>query len=187
MLDFSLAQNLQTHFLQGDIFAYPTEAVYGLGCDPDNEAAVTKLLGLKQRSVSKGLILVARTYSQLLNYVDDKSIPMDKRTEIFSSWPGPITWLLPASKNAPNWITGGSGLIGVRVSQHPLIQELCELFGKPMVSTSANVSSFPAALSENQVKNYFTDQVVLIPGELGGALNPSMIRHGLTGNVIRDN
>ncbi|KXI30007.1 Sua5/YciO/YrdC/YwlC family protein [Paraglaciecola hydrolytica] len=187
MLDKSVAQQLQQQFVQGCIFAYPTEAVYGLGCDPDNESAVTELLRLKQRSVTKGLILVARSYSQFLAYVDDAAIPMDRRTEIFSSWPGPNTWLLPASKKAPLWITGGSDFIAVRVSQHPLIQELCELFQKPLVSTSANISTYPAAQTPEQVITQFADKVVLIAGELGGALKPSMIRHGYTGKVIREN
>ena len=187
MLDTSIAQQLLADFNQGRIFAYPTEAVYGLGCDPDNEAAVLELLRLKQRPMSKGLILVASNYSQLLNYVDDNAIPMDRRTEIFSSWPGPNTWLLPASKSAPAWITGGSELIAVRVSQHPLIQELCQLFAKPLVSTSANVTTQPAAMSADQVVTQFDDQVVLIDGKLGGALKPSMIRHGISGAVIREN
>ena len=85
-----IVQTLQ----QGELIAYPTEAVFGLGCDPDNEGAVNKLLALKRRPVNKGLILVANTYSQLLLYVDDAKIPMHKRTEIFSSWPGPVTMVL---------------------------------------------------------------------------------------------
>ena len=187
MLDNATAQQLHQEFVEGRIFAYPTEAVYGLGCDPDNESAVTELLRLKQRSVTKGLILVARNYSQLLSYVDDNAIPMDRRTEIFSSWPGPNTWLLPASKKAPSWITGGSDLIAVRVSQHPMVQALCELFQKPLVSTSANISTYPAAQTPEEVVAQFADQVILIEGALGGALKPSMIRHGATGKVIREN
>ena len=97
-----IVQTLQ----QGELIAYPTEAVFGLGCDPDNEGAVNKLLALKRRPVNKGLILVANTYSQLLLYVDDAKIPRHKRTEIFSSWPGPVTWLLPAAKKAWSVVCG---------------------------------------------------------------------------------
>ncbi|WP_158965359.1 Sua5/YciO/YrdC/YwlC family protein [Paraglaciecola sp. L3A3] len=179
--------SLLTEFLAGKIFAYPTEAVFGLGCDPDQEQAVLALLALKQRPIEKGLILVARSYSQLLPYVNDAAIPMYKRTEIFSSWPGPNTWLLPAAKNAPAWLTGGSELIAVRVSAHPLVQSLCELFNKPLVSTSANLTGQPAAISEQEVIQQFPQQVVLIPGELGKSANPSKIRHGITGQIIRDN
>jgi L-threonylcarbamoyladenylate synthase len=177
---------LVADFQAGKIFAYPTEAVYGLGCDPDNEQAVMGLLSFKNRQVDKGLILVAQNYSQLLPYVDDKLIPMDKRTEIFSSWPGAVTWLLPASMQAPAWITGGSSLIAVRVSNHPKIQQLCVLFDKPLVSTSANISGCEPALNVEQVKQQFADKVILVDGELGGASKPSAIRHGLSGQTIRE-
>lgn len=181
------AESLTDDFLAGKLFAYPTEAVYGLGCDPDQEQAVLNLLALKQRPIEKGLILVARTYSQLLPYINDASIPMAKRTEIFSSWPGPNTWLLPASKKAPKWITGGSDLIAVRVSAHPVVQSLCELFNKPLVSTSANLTGQPSALTEKEVTQQFAQQVILVPGALGNNLKPSKIRHGITGQTIREN
>ena len=174
-------------YLAGKVFAYPTEDVFGLGCDPDNEEAVTKLLALKQRNVSKGLILVADNYSQVLPYVDDSAIKMTKRTEIFSSWPGPITWLLPKSKTAPSWVTGESEFIAVRVSAHPLIKDLCQRADKPLVSTSANTAGHPPALNAAEVTSYFSDQVVLIDGSLGGSHSPSKIRHGHSGQIIRDN
>lgn len=174
-------------FHAGQIFAYPTEAVFGLGCDPDNQTAVMALLALKQRPMSKGLILVAKTYSQLLPYVNDAAIPMDMRTEIFSSWPGAVTWLLPKSKSAPHWITGDSPFIAVRVSQHPVIQDLCGRFAKPLVSTSANVNATEPARTALQVRAYFADHVLLIDGELGSAQMPSKIRHGLSGQILRDN
>jgi L-threonylcarbamoyladenylate synthase len=178
---------LVTYFLAGQIFAYPTEAVFGLGCDPDNQAAIMALLSLKQRPVNKGLILVAKTYSQLLPYVNDAAIPMYMRTEIFSSWPGPITWLLPKSKAAPHWLTGDSELIAVRVSQHPVIRDLCSRFAKPLVSTSANLAATEPARTVQQVREYFNDKVLLIEGELGNAQLPSKIRHGFSGQTIRDN
>jgi L-threonylcarbamoyladenylate synthase len=187
MLDKQYAHTLQKKFSQGYLFAYPTEAVFGLGCDPDNESAVMELLKLKQRDISKGLILVADNYLQLLAYVDDKAIPEANRMAIFNSWPGPNTWLLPALPSAPYWVTGGSSLIAVRVSKHPLVQELCELFQKPLVSTSANISGMPAAMSASEVEAQFSDQVMVIPGNLGGELKPSLIRHGITGEVIRSN
>jgi L-threonylcarbamoyladenylate synthase len=172
---------------QGALIAYPTEAVFGLGCDPDNETAVHKLLALKKRPVDKGLILVAKTYSQLLPYVDDAKIPMHKRTEIFSSWPGPVTWLLPAAKKAPKWITGDSDLIAVRVSHHLVVSQLCELFGKPLISTSANVSGAKPAVNTQQLYQQFNKTLLLVDGALGGENKPSQIRHGISGQTIRDN
>lgn len=170
----------------GGVIAYPTEAVYGLGCDPDNEAAVLSLLAIKQRSVNKGLILVAANYSQLLPYVDDKAIPPEKRYQIFSSWPGHISWILPASKTAPKWITGQFNSIAVRVSAHPVVHTLCSAYGKPLVSTSANLSGLPAITQLAELEQSLGDKLsAIMPGELGGATQPSQIRHAVTGDIIR--
>jgi L-threonylcarbamoyladenylate synthase len=187
MTNIEIDDPLLIAFRSGEIIAYPTEAVYGLGCDPDNQAAVLSLLSLKQRPVEKGLILIARTYSQLLPYVNDAAIPMDMRTEIFSSWPGPNTWLLPKSSKAPDWITGGSELIAVRVSAHQGVQDLCVRFNKPLVSTSANRSGEPAAVTKAEVIKQFGKQVIVVDGPLGGATKPSRIRNGYTGKIIREN
>ena len=185
MSDIEQTDPLVEAFKQGVVFAYPTEAVFGLGCDPDNEEAVYRLLSLKKRPVEKGMILVAKNYSQLLPYVNDSAIPMDRRSEIFSSWPGPVTWLLPASKSAPDWVTGGSELIAVRVSAHPVVQALCEKFSKPLVSTSANVSGEEPAKNVGQVKAQFDDSVVCIEGALGDSAKPTTIKNGLNGETLR--
>ena len=171
---------------QGGVIAYPTEAVYGLGCDPDNEAAVMALLAIKQRQVEKGLILIAANYSQLLPYVDDKAIPLEKRYQIFSSWPGHISWVLPASKTAPKWLTGQFDSIAVRVSAHPVVQQLCSAYGKPLVSTSANLSGQPAITDKAELQQSLGDKLsAIMPGPLGGATQPSQIRDALSGNIVR--
>lgn len=171
---------------QGSVIAYPTEAVYGLGCDPDNEAAVLALLAIKQRPVEKGLILVAANYSQLLPYVDDKAIPLEKRYQIFSSWPGHISWVLPASKTAPKWITGQFNTIAVRVSAHPVVQQLCSAYGKPLVSTSANLSGQPAITDKADLERSLGDKLsAIMPGPLGGATQPSQIRDAISGDIVR--
>lgn len=171
---------------QGGVIAYPTEAVYGLGCDPDNKAAVMALLAIKQRPVEKGLILVAANYSQLLPYVDDKAIPLEKRYQIFSSWPGHISWVMPASKTAPKWLTGQFDSIAVRVSAHPVVQQLCHAYGKPLVSTSANLSGQPAIIDKAELEQSLGDKLsAIMPGALGGATQPSQIRDALSGNIVR--
>ncbi|MDX5408413.1 MAG: Sua5/YciO/YrdC/YwlC family protein [Chromatiaceae bacterium] len=170
----------------GGVIAYPTEAVYGLGCDPDNEAAVLALLSIKQRPVEKGLILVAANYSQLLPYVDDKAIPLEKRYQIFSSWPGHVSWVLPASQTAPMWITGQFDSIAVRVSAHPVVQQLCLTYGKPLVSTSANLSGQPAITNKTELEQSLGSMLAaIVPGALGGATQPSQIRSALTGDIVR--
>ncbi|MEJ6476719.1 Sua5/YciO/YrdC/YwlC family protein [Pseudoalteromonas piscicida] len=170
----------------GLVICYPTEAIFGLGCDPDNQAAVAKLLALKSRPVEKGLILIADNYGQCLPYVDDNKIPMDKRADIFSSWPGAITWLLPAKAQTPSWLTGGHNTIAVRVTNHPVVKQLCQRFGKPIVSTSANLTGEAPAISLSQARNQFGAQVgYYVDGELGGNSTPSVIKHAMTGEVIR--
>lgn len=170
----------------GDVIIYPTEAVYGMGCDPRNEEAVLKLLSIKQRPIEKGLILIANDYGQLLPFVDDKKIPMDKRADIFSRWPGPITWLLPAAPDAPKWITGEHELIAVRVTDHPTVKRICKEFQGPIVSTSANITGQPTITSISQLTHDFSEQVGCIVDEpLGGNNQPSTIINSFTGEVVR--
>lgn len=172
-------------FNSGHILAYPTEAVYGLGCDPDNHQAVLRLLALKKRPVEKGLILVVSNYSQALPFVDDKAIPMHRRPQIFASWPGPTTWLLPKSEQAPVWITGDSDMIAIRVSAHAGVKKLCDTLGKALVSTSANFAGAPPIRTAQGITQAFADKVVLLDGELGDQQKPSRIMHSLNGQVMR--
>lgn len=173
-------------FEQGELLIYATEAVMGIGCDPNNEAAVRKLLAIKQRPVEKGMILVASNYSQLLPFVNDNAIPQDRRFAIFSCWPGPVTWLLPKSATAPAWITGEHDKIAVRVSAHEGVRTLCNKINSPIVSTSANPSGEEPARTIAQARDYFGDSVHYVPSEVGGAAQPSMIKDALTGAIIRN-
>jgi L-threonylcarbamoyladenylate synthase len=169
-----------------EVIIYPTEAVWGIGCDPTSEEAVRRLLELKRRPVEKGLILIAKDYSQLLPYINDAAIPMDKRAEIFSSWPGPFTWLMPASETAPRWITGGSDLIAVRVTAHPTVRRLCSEFNGAIVSTSANFTGQDTPDSLSELKQQFQNNVSCYVDEaLGNASSPSTIRNAMTGETLR--
>lgn len=170
----------------GEVIIYPTEAVYGMGCDPTNQSAVLRLLEIKQRPVEKGLILIAHDYSQLLPFIDDKKIPMYKRADIISRWPGPTTWLLPASKNAPKWITGQHELIAVRVSDHLTVRRICKTFGGAIVSTSANITGEPTITDLASLQEQFKSQISVIVDEpLGGYDQPSKIINSLTGEILR--
>jgi len=124
----------------GGVIAYPTEAVYGFGCDPWNPRAVSKILRIKRRSVNKGLIVIASDLAQLepLIYFPNQKI----KEKVTSTWPGPFTWIVPASDQCPRWLTGDHEGLAVRVTAHPLCRALCEIMG-PIVSTSANVSDHP--------------------------------------------
>ena len=170
----------------GGVIAYPTEAVWGLGCDPSDEAAVLRLLGIKQRPVEKGLILIAADLAQLQPLLDLAAVPEPRLAEVLASWPGPNTWVLPASASAPRWITGTHADIAVRISAHPTVVALCRAFGGPLVSTSANLAGAPSAFNRDQL-----DPAVLAladgttEGETGGLDQPTPIRDALSGHVFR--
>lgn len=124
----------------GGVIAYPTEAVWGLGCDPLNHTAVARLLQIKQRAVDKGLILVASRVQQLQGLVDLGSLPLPRLQVVQASWPGPHTWIVPVGPGAPAWIGGQHRGIAVRISAHPTVRALCEAWGHALVSTSANLA-----------------------------------------------
>ena len=177
-------RNLVSVYLSGDgVIAYPTEGVWGLGCLPSSSHAVARILALKKRNWEKGLLLVAAHISQFEDYL--VGLDKDKRGELESNWPGPITYLLPDNGVAPRWVVGNNSTVGLRVSDHPVICALCEATG-PLVSTSANVTGHPAALTSLQVRQYFGAGVDhLVPGQLGNLNGPSVIKHLETGEQIR--
>jgi L-threonylcarbamoyladenylate synthase len=168
-----------------EVIAYPTEAVFGVGCDPDSEVAVTRLLELKQRPVEKGLILIAATFEQLRPYIDDSMLSQAQRDTIFAVWPGPVTFVFPAQPTTPRWLTGRFDSLAVRVTDHPLVVELCQTFGKPLVSTSANLTGLPPCRTSQEVLAQFGNDFPVVRGETGGRLNPSEIRDALTGERFR--
>ena len=171
----------------GQIIAYPTESVWGLGCDPWNEQAVLALLGLKQRPVEKGLILIASDIEQVEPYLVPLSA--EQRNVVLASWSDEVeqasTWLVPLAADIPTWISGEHPQVAIRVTKHKQTQALCRAFGKPIVSTSANPSGAPAAIYASMVRQYFQDQVFILDGETSGALLPSVIRDVGTGRVLR--
>lgn len=120
----------------GGVIAYPTEAVFGLGCDPANSAAIAKLLKAKERSQDKGLILVASNQAQLAIYM--ASVTPEQQQKLDSKWPGPVTFIVPAAPGVSEILTGGRDTIAVRVSDHPHVVSLCDACGSALISTSAN-------------------------------------------------
>ncbi len=171
-------------FHRGGIIAYPTEAIYGLGCDPLNWYAVEGLLQLKQRPVDKGLILIAASFEQLQPFV--KPLSAAQMEPIMESWPGPNTWLLPATDGLPFWLRGRHDTLAVRVTDHPIAAGLCLACKSPLVSTSANVSTHNPAQNAIQVRTRLGDQPdLIINGATGGEKSASVIRDGATGRVLR--
>jgi len=168
----------------GGVISYPTESVYGLGCDPDDLEAVLHLLEIKKRKFSKGLLLVAENVSQLAPYIDinDKLIT-DK---LNGATEKPVTWIVPCHYSTPTWLTGHHQSIAVRISHHPIVMQLCCAFNGAIVSTSANISGQASTTKNWMVRKRFGDKIdFYMPGEVGGFKIESEIRNSVTGEVVR--
>ena len=168
----------------GGVIAYPTEAVWGLGCDPENEDAVMQLLALKRRPVDKGLILVAASIGQVAHLLPRLTPAQLARLQL--SWPGPFTWLIPHGGRVPPWVTGKHDSVAIRVSAHPVVAALCNAWGGPLVSTSANIAGAQSPRERFQVQRYFGGSVdYYVPGRTGGSARASVIRDLLTDRLVR--
>lgn len=170
----------------GGVVAYPTEAVYGLGCDPRDARACERLFALKQRPRAQGVLLIGADLDQVLTYVDTAAVPAAALARAEATWPGPYTWVFPAGPAAPGWVRGEHAGIALRVTAHPLAAELCRRFGAALVSTSANRHGQPPARSAAQVHAAFGDDLdAVLDGPLGGRTQPTEIRDVLSGAVLR--
>jgi len=168
----------------GGVIAYPTEAVFGLGCDPLDAEAVLRLLELKQRPMDKGLILIASSIEQLEPYL----LPLDAALEakVRAEWPGPVTWLLPCREETPVWLRGKHHTLAVRVTDHPVAAALCAAFGGAIVSTSANISARPPARNALTVQRVFGEAIDhIVHAPLGGRNKPTEIRDASSGRIVR--
>jgi L-threonylcarbamoyladenylate synthase len=168
---------------RGAVVAYPTEAVYGLGCNPLDGEAVHRLLAIKGRAVSKGVILIAADFQQLRPYLAPLS-GAQLRT-VLAAWPGPVTWVLPAAPALPSWLTGGRDTLAVRVTAHPLAAALCRAAGMPLVSTSANASGRPPARNALQARLRCPGVDRVLAGPTGGRARPTEIRDLASGRQLR--
>jgi L-threonylcarbamoyladenylate synthase len=166
----------------GGIVAYPTEGVFGLGCLPDNEQAVARILRIKRRDPAMGLIVIASRPEQLQDWIE---LPRDS-PELKSPLANPITWVVPAVTDVPYWIRGEHTGIAVRITEHPVAAALCDAVDSALVSTSANVSGRRAARNAHVLRRtlgHLVDYVV--PGECGPAGTHSEIRELASGNTLR--
>ena len=166
------------------VIAYPTEYCFGLGCDPRSERAVQRLLEIKRRDKSQGVILIAANSTQVQHYADLDSLA--SKEQVLASWPGPNTWLLPAKASVSQWVRGDHSTIAMRVPDHALCLALCEEFDHPIVSTSANRHAQPAHLNAKDISVDMGGEVdMIIDASLGGASSASTIRHAISGEILR--
>ncbi len=170
----------------GGVLAYPTEAVFGLGCNPQDHIAFDRLFALKQRPPAQGVLLIAAEFAQLERYIDLAAVPAAILRQVQASWPGPHTWVFPRSVDVPAWIAGSHAGIALRVTAHEPAAALCRAFGGALVSTSANPHGCPPARSTATVVDYFADALDgLLDAPLGGQDHPTTIRDALSGAMVR--
>ena len=168
----------------GEVIAYPTEAVWGLGCDYRNPQAVNKLLHLKKRATAQGLILICSGFAEAASLLE--SLPEKLKKQLPQYWPGFTTLLLPDVNNqVPEWIKGEHQTFALRISRHPAIRQINQAWPYPIVSTSANIHGDQPATCAEQIAEVFGGQVQIIDGELGGAKEPSRIMDLVTGKYLR--
>lgn len=140
----------------GGVIVYPTETVYGLGCDPMNFDAVTDLNHLKQREADKGLILLGHTLALFNGYIEELSV--NARKEV-SQTEKPTSWIVNAKDSLPDWLTNKQRTVAIRITKHPVVTELCQRLGHPIISTSANPSGKKTARNALEAHKYFHDKV----------------------------
>ena len=168
----------------GHVIAYPTEAVWGLGCDPLNADAVASILAIKKRPQKKGLILVASELAQLGDL--QALLQPEQLARITQPSDRPTTWLIPHAGLLPEWIVGEHSTVAIRISTHPIVISLCDRFGGMLVSTSANPAGLPPAENEDQARHYFGAKIsAYVSGATGESEQPSAIIDLQTGRQLR--
>ncbi len=168
----------------GGVIAYPTEGVMGIGCDPFNEDAVEKIRQLKARPKVQGMICVASSWDQCAHWV--MPVSEARMAEIEISWPGPVTWVFEASELAPEAVCAEDGTVAIRVSAHPVVQQLCDAFSGALVSTSANARSEAPCLDATAVAQLWGDQLcAIVLGDLQTPGQASTIKEAATGKLFR--
>jgi len=168
--------------LHGGVIAYPTEGVFGLGCLPDELGAVLRILQIKKRDASKGLILIAANADQLEGWVslpDGCRMPPPDPAH-------PVTWIVPPGPLVHPLIRGQHSGLAVRLTTHAGAAAICDAVDSPIVSTSANISDKPTARNRHVLRRQFTHRVdYIVPGDCGPATGPSEIRDLVSGKILR--
>ncbi|SUT98297.1 SUA5/yciO/yrdC domain-containing protein [Actinobacillus lignieresii] len=178
-------ENIVEHLKRNNVVAYPTEAVFGLGCNPNSESAVRALLKLKNRPEEKGLILIAPTKALLLPYIDESKLTAAHWQIFEKPSERAITWVMPAKKDVPQYLTGQFDTIAVRLCRVPAVIELCQASGFALTSTSCNLTGQEPCRTADEVKLQFGTDFPVLEADTGGKNNPSEIRDIFTQHIFR--
>ena len=174
---------IRQHLKRGGIIAYATESCFGLGCDPHNAIALKKLLKLKQRDVSKGMIVIGDHLKQILPLCAQLS--HEQHSMLRATWPAAHTWVIPAADTCNPLLTGGRASIAVRVPAHTGARSLCTQAGMALVSTSANLSGKKSIKSYHAALRKFAGRVLVLQGKIGHYRKPSTVQDLVTKKILR--
>ncbi len=174
---------LRAFLRRGGVIAYPTESCFGFGCDPRNARAVGRLLRIKGRPRTKGLILIGSDASQFAPYL--APIPAETLRRLPEWWPGPVTLLLSRSHHCPRWLSGRHEKLAVRVTAHPEAVRLCKSLDMALVSTSANRAGQRPLKTAAACRRRFGRRILALDGRIGGRKRPSTILDPDSGGVLR--
>ncbi len=167
----------------GAIFGYPTDTIWGFGCHPLIAPSVTRILQIKQRSPDKGLILLSSRLEYCAAYLDAEP---EQLKPIRAPADRPTTWLVPASEFCPPWIRGNFTSVAIRITDHPLLQILCDRLEAPIVSTSANRAGRAPVRNALQMRKQFGQELdYIVTGFTAGSGQASEIKHLDTGITVR--
>ncbi len=160
---------------KGGVCAYPTETFYGLGVDVTNEQAIKHLFDIKRRDYGNPVAVIVADQTMLSWIVDVIPEKAHRLMDVF--WPGPLTILFHTNNKISKSLTTNTGKIGIRVSSHPVATALVKTLGKPLTTTSANLSGFPPSSSTKHLKSYFGEKLDLVidSGDLGPSSGSTVV------------
>ena len=177
-------QNTVDILKKGGVILYPTDTVWGIGCDATNEAAIAKIYQLKQRVESKSMLVLVDSFNRIGKYIREVPMLANDLAELAES---PLTIIYPNAINLPGNLVAEDGSIGIRVCRHAFCQQLIYRLGRPIVSTSANISGTASPKRLSEVGKDISESVDLIVDqkfEGRPTLHPSsIIKLGIKGEV----
>ena len=168
--DASVVAGAAAHLLAGDLVAFPTETVYGLGADACNAAAVARIYSVKGRPADHPLIVHVASIDALGDWASD--VPEYAISLARDFWPGPMTLIMKRSGLAADFVTGGQDTVGIRVPAHPVALGLLEAFGRaggkgvaaPSANRFGNVSPTTAQAVSDELSDYLSDSDQILDG-----------------------
>ena len=140
--------------LNGGVILYPTDTIWGLGCDATNKAAIERVYDIKRRQDKHSMLILLSDIEEMSKYVTQ--IPREA-VKLIESSVNPVTIIYPSAQNLPQNILAEDQSIGIRITEDPFCSELIRRFGKPLVSTSANISGSPNPANFSDIE----DEVIL--------------------------